>query len=164
MNNPQISNCLWFENNAETAALFYTSIFPNSNISSVQRFGKEGFEHHQMPEGTAMAVSFTLNKQTFMALNGRPTSAPFTEAISLVITCQNQEEIDHYWNALLEDGKASMCGWLKDKFGVSWQVVPHNLGQYLQHPQPEIAAKLRQAMFGMQKIDLDIFQQISTNA
>lgn len=159
-----ISNCLWFEKDAEAAANFYTGIFPHSEIASIQRFGKEGFEHHQMPEGTAMAVSFKLNGQNFMALNGRPVSFQFTEAISLVITCEDQTEIDHYWNALVEGGKASMCGWLKDQFGVSWQIVPKNLGQYLNHPNAETASKLRQAMFGMQKFDLTIFESISTNA
>lgn len=159
-----ISNCLWLERDAEMAVEFYTGIFPNSEILSIQRFGKEGFEHHQIPEGTAMAISFKLNGQNFLALNGRPSSIQFSDALSLVITCEDQTEIDHYWNSLVKEGKASMCGWLKDRFGVSWQIVPKDLNQYLSHPNPEIASKLRQAMFSMQKIDLNIFKTISTNA
>ncbi len=159
-----IHNCLWFENNAETAVESYISIFPNSKILSIQRFGKEGFEHHKMPEGTAMSINFKLNGQHFLALNGRPTSIQFTDALSLVISCEDQTEIDHYWNSLAKNGKANMCGWLKDQFGVSWQIIPKNLNQYLSHPNPEIASQLRQAMFDMQKIDLNIFQAISTNA
>lgn len=164
MTSQNITNCLWFEREAEMAVEFYTGIFPNSEISSIQRFGKEGFEHHGMPEGAAMAISFQLNGQPLLAHNGRPASIQFSDALSLVITCVDQTEIDHYWNSLVKDGKASMCGWLKDQFGVSWQIVPKNLNQYLSHPNPEIASQLRQAMFGMQKIDLNTLKAISTNA
>ena len=159
----RISNCLWFDKQAEEAANFYTSIFMNSEILSIDRYGKEGFEHHQMPEGTAMSVSFKLDGIQFLALNGGP-HFEFNEAISMVIACENQEEIDHFWNALTRGGQESMCGWLKDQFGVSWQVVPHNFKQYLSHQNPAIASKMRQAMFTMKKIDLNLLREIGKNA
>lgn len=159
----RISNCLWFDRQAEEAVKFYTSIFMNSEILSIDRYGKEGFEHHQMPEGTAMSVSFKLDGISFLALNGGP-HFEFNEAISMVIACENQEEIDHFWNTLTEGGQESMCGWLKDRYGVSWQVVPSNFKQYLSHPNPAIASKMRQAMFSMKKIDLNVLMDIGKNA
>ena len=159
----RITNCLWFDKQAEEAAIFYTNIFKNSNILSVERYGKEGFEHHQMPEGTAMSVSFRLDGQDFLALNGGP-EFEFNEAISMVIACENQTEIDHFWNSLTEGGQERMCGWLIDRYGVSWQVVPDNFKHYLSHPNPEIASKMRQSLFSMKKIDLNILDEIGKNA
>ena len=121
----RITNCLWFDSEAEEAAAFYASIFPNSKVGAISRYGKEGFEFHKKPEGSVMTVSFSLDGQEFIALNGGPVYK-FNEAMSLMINCGTQEEVDHYRNRLSEGGKESQGGWLKDKFGVSWQVIPKN--------------------------------------
>ena len=121
--NQKMTICLWFDKQGEEAANFYTSIFKNSSIGSISRYGKQGFEFHGMPEGTALVVSFKLNDMNFSALNGGPRYK-FNESMSIVVSCDTQEEIDHYWNELTREGKESMCGWLKDKYGVSWQIVP----------------------------------------
>jgi len=118
-----ITPCLWFDNQAEEAALFYTSIFRNSKILNVSRYGKEGFEHHGQKEGTVMTVSFLINDQPFMALNGG-SLFKFSEAISFQYFCDTQEEIDDCWGKLTIDGQEIQCGWLKDKYGVSWQIIP----------------------------------------
>ena len=115
----KIAPCLWFDNQAEDAAKFYVSIFDNSSIESVSRYGKEGFEIHGRPEGSVMAVSFRLDGQLFTALNGGP-QFKFTEAISLQIFCETQNEVDQFWKKLSEGGSEGPCGWLKDKFGLSW--------------------------------------------
>ena len=121
----KITPFLWFANQAEEAVKFYTSIFRDSKIGKVTRYGKEGFEIHRMPEGTIMTAEFQIEGQKFVALNGGP-HFKFTEAISFVVNCQTQEEVDYYWEKLSEGGdeKAQMCGWLKDKYGMSWQVIP----------------------------------------
>jgi predicted 3-demethylubiquinone-9 3-methyltransferase (glyoxalase superfamily) len=121
----KITSNLWFDRQAEEAVNFYTSIFKNSRIVRVGRYGKEGHEQHQMPEGTVMTIEFELEGQRFVPLNGGPIFT-FNEAVSFVVNCENQEKVDHYWNALTAGGepKAQMCGWLKDKYGLSWQVVP----------------------------------------
>ena len=147
----QISPCLWFDNQAEEAANFYVSIFKNSKIESVQRYGKEGFEHHQQTEGTVMTVSFTINNQKFMALNGGPLFT-FSEAISFQVFCDTQEEIDHYWTALTKDGKEVQCGWLKDKYGISWQIIPSELEELMSDPSR--AGRVRNALFLMKKLDI----------
>src|SRR3989454_5670705 len=120
-----ITPCLWFDDQAEEAAKFYTGIFRNSRIVTMARYGKEGYEVHQRPAGTVMTVEFELDGQPFTALNGGP-AFKFNEAISFQINCETQEEVDHHWNSLSEGGdeRAQQCGWLKDKFGLSWQVVP----------------------------------------
>jgi predicted 3-demethylubiquinone-9 3-methyltransferase (glyoxalase superfamily) len=159
----RITNCLWFDKQAEEAAMLYTNIFKNSEILSIDRYGKEGFEQHKMPEGTAMTVSFKLDGQNFLALNGGP-HFEFNEAISMIITCDNQDEIDHFWNALTNGGQERLCGWLNDRYGVSWQVIPGNFKHYLSHPNPEIAIKLRESLFSMTKIDLHRLNAISINA
>ena len=123
MKHQEMTICLWYDSEAEEAAKFYTSIFKDSEIGEISRFGKEGFEHHGKPEGTAMTVSFKLNKMNFIALNGGPMFK-FNEAISVMIHCDTQDEIDHYWFSLTEGGEEGPCGWLKDKYGVSWQIVP----------------------------------------
>ena len=146
---PKQIPCLWFDGQAEAAAAHYTSIFPNSSIGDITRYGP----NMPVPEGTAMTVSFTLDGQEYLGLNGGPQFR-FTEAISFQIMCKDQEEADHYWNRLTEGGEESQCGWLKDKFGVSWQVVPVEMLALLQDPDPGRAQRATQAMLGMQKIDM----------
>jgi predicted 3-demethylubiquinone-9 3-methyltransferase (glyoxalase superfamily) len=121
----KITPCLWFDNEGEEAAGFYVSIFPNSSIGAISRYGRAGYEVHKRPEGSVMTVAFTLDGQAFLALNGGP-HFKFTEAISLMVRCETQAEIDYYWDRLGQGGdpSAQVCGWLKDKFGLSWQIVP----------------------------------------
>jgi len=147
----QITPCLWFDNQAEEAANFYTSIFKNSAITAVSRYGKEGFEFHGQAEGTAMTVVFQINGQPFTALNGGPIFK-FTEAVSFQVFCDNQEEIDHYWEKLTEGGEESQCGWLKDKYGVSWQIVPSILQSLMTNPAR--AGKVTAAFMKMKKFDI----------
>ncbi|MES2761348.1 MAG: VOC family protein [Bacteroidota bacterium] len=144
--------CLWFDNKGEEAANFYTSIFKNSSMGSISRYGKEGFEFHGMPEGTALVVSFKLNDMNFSALNGGPRFK-FNESMSIVVSCETQEEIDHYWNSLTADGgQESQCGWLKDKYGVSWQIIPTILGELMSDPAK--AARVTMAFMQMKKMDI----------
>lgn len=117
----KITTCLWFDNQAEEAAIFYTSIFRNSKIEKISYYGKEGFEFHGREEGSVMTVSFTIDDQPFTALNGGPVFK-FNESVSLQVFCSTQDEIDYYWDRLTEDGEEGQCGWLKDKYGLSWQV------------------------------------------
>jgi predicted 3-demethylubiquinone-9 3-methyltransferase (glyoxalase superfamily) len=147
----QITPCLWFDNQAEEAANFYTSIFKNGKITAVSRYGKEGFEFHKQPEGTAMTVVFEINGQPFTAMNGGPIFK-FTEAISFQVFCDSQEEIDHYWNHLTEGGKEVQCGWLKDKYGVSWQIVPSILPSLM--TDPARAGRVTNAFMQMKKFDI----------
>lgn len=151
---------LWFDNQAEEAALFYTSIFPDSEISMITRFGKEGFESHGKPEGSVMTVEFTLDGQQFVALNGGP-AFPFSPAVSFIINCENQEEVDYYWNTLAEGGapEAQMCGWLADKYGVSWQVVPTILTEMLNDADQAKAERVTKAMLEMKKLDISALKQ-----
>ncbi len=151
----QITPNFWFDTNAEEAVAFYTNIFKDSEIGRKTYFGEEGFEHHGMKAGTVMTIEFTLNGQPFLALNGGPIFK-FSEAVSFVIPCNNQDELDYYWNKLKEDGdeSAQQCGWLKDKFGVSWQVVPTVLTEYLHDPDREKVSRVSTAMFGMKKLDI----------
>ena len=146
---PKQIPCLWFDEQAEEAAAHYVSVFPNSSTGEVTRYGP----NMPMPEGTAMTVSFTLDGQEYVGLNGGP-QFPFTEAVSFQIMCADQEEADHYWSRLTEGGEESMCGWLKDKFGVSWQVVPTELYSLLGDPDPGRAQRATEAMMGMRRIDL----------
>lgn len=148
-----ITNCLWFDKEAEEAANFYTSIFKNSSVGEITRYGKEGHEIHQQPEGKVMTVRFTLNGQEFMGLNGGPLF-PFTEAISLVVNAETQEEIDYYWERLTEGGQEVECGWLKDKFGLSWQVVPVILGEMMASPDKEKTERVMKAFMQMKKFDI----------
>ena len=144
----KISPFLWFNNEAEEAANLYTSIFKNSKIGSISRYTGEGAKASGQPEGTAMTVAFTLDGQNFTALNGGPIFK-FTEAVSFVVNCENQEEVDHFWNKLTEGGKESQCGWLKDKFGLSWQVVPKQIGELMRGTK---AGRVMGAMLKMKKI------------
>jgi predicted 3-demethylubiquinone-9 3-methyltransferase (glyoxalase superfamily) len=155
MASPQrITPFLWFNAEAEEAANFYTSIFKNSRVGDISRYGKAASQAAGMPEGTAMTVAFELDGQPFAALNGGP-HFKFNEAVSFVVNCESQSEVDHYWNLLSEGGapEAQQCGWLKDKFGLSWQVIPRELPQLIRHP------KAMQAMLQMKKIDLDTLRK-----
>jgi len=154
----RITNCLWFDSEAEEAAKLYTSIFKNSTIGAMTYFGKEGFEFHRKPEGSVMTVSFNLDGQEFLGLNGGP-QFKFNEAMSLIINCENQEEIDHYWYALSEGGKEGQCGWLTDKFGVSWQVVPVNWIEMMNNPDKAKTKKVMEKVFQMKKFELDVIEQ-----
>ncbi|PZG07796.1 VOC family protein [Nonomuraea aridisoli] len=145
----KITTCLWFENQAEEAATFYTSLVPDSRVVEVQRRG----------EGEpAVSVTFELAGQRFLALNGRP-EFPFTEAVSLHVDCETQEEVDELWARLTEGGEESRCGWLKDRWGMSWQIIPRRLSELLTHPDPATAQRAAQAMMGMQKIDIKALEQ-----
>jgi predicted 3-demethylubiquinone-9 3-methyltransferase (glyoxalase superfamily) len=150
-----ITPCLWFDNQAEEAARYYTGIFKNSKIGAISRYGEAGKEAHGQKAGTVMVVEFELNGQPFTALNGGPVFK-FNEAISFQIMCQTQEEIDHYWNKLSEGGdkNAQQCGWVKDKFGLSWQVVPTVLGEMMSNPDKEKAGRAMEAMLQMKKLDI----------
>jgi len=142
---------LWFDDNAEEAARFYVSIFPNSKLDGdVSRYGDEGLAE----PGSVMVVPFELDGQDFLALNGGPQYT-FTPAISFFVRCENQAEVDYYWEKLLAGGEPSQCGWLKDRFGVSWQVVPTVLGDLIGGPDPEGASRAMKAMLGMVKLDID---------
>jgi predicted 3-demethylubiquinone-9 3-methyltransferase (glyoxalase superfamily) len=151
----RITPCLWFDHEAEEAAHFYAGIFPRSKIGDVSRYGEAGREAHGMAPGTVMTVAFELDGQTFTALNGGPVFK-FNEAISLQINCKTQEEVDHYWEKLSKGGDpaAQQCGWLKDKYGVSWQVVPTPLIEMMKDPDPAKAGRVMEAMLKMKKIDI----------
>ena len=152
----KISPCLWFDNNAEDAVTFYSSIFKDSKIGNVTRYGKEGYEIHKKNEGSVMTINFELEGQKFLALNGGPIFK-FNEAISFQVYCDTQEDIDYYWNKLTEGGdkNAQVCGWLKDKFGVSWQVVPVVLITMLEDKDSSKTERVMKAMLQMRKLDID---------
>ena len=154
-NMQKISSCLWFDKQAEEAVKFYTSIFKNSKIGRTLRYGKEGFEVHGMPEGTVLTIEFWLEGQEFVALNGGP-HFKFNEAVSFIVNCATQEEIDYYWEKLSEGGdpKSQQCGWLKDKFGLSWQVSPTVLAEMLADPDPKKSGSVMKVMLQMKKIDI----------
>jgi predicted 3-demethylubiquinone-9 3-methyltransferase (glyoxalase superfamily) len=146
----KLTPCLWFDTEGEEAANFYTSVFPNSKILDVSRYG----EGAPRPTGTAMVVSFELDGQKFTALNGGPEFT-FSEAISFQVSCETQEEVDAFWSKLSEGGEEGPCGWLKDKFGVSWQIVPTALPRLLGNPDREKAQRVMQAMLQMKKIEIE---------
>ena len=145
-----ITPCLWFDTEGEAAANFYISIFPNSKIVDVARYGSAG----PRPEGTVMTVTFELDGLTFVALNGGPDFT-FSEAISFQVPCKTQEEVDTYWSKLSEGGEEGPCGWLKDKFGLSWQIIPTALVELLADPDPEKSQRVMAAMLTMKKIEID---------
>ena len=151
----KITPCLWFDDQAEEAAKFYTAIFSNSKIVSITRYGEAGHEVHRRPAGTVMTVAFELDGHAFAALNGGPMFT-FNEAISFQVSCETQEELDYYWEKLSEGGdrKAQQCGWLKDKYGVSWQIVPTVLGEMLQDKDARKSQRVMKAMLQMKKIDI----------
>jgi predicted 3-demethylubiquinone-9 3-methyltransferase (glyoxalase superfamily) len=151
----KITPNLWFDTQAEEALQLYVSIFRNSRITGMIRYGKAGAEVSGMKEGSVMTVSFELNGQGFTALNGGPVFK-FNESVSFVVNCGTQVEVDHYWKKLSEGGdeKARVCGWLKDRFGLSWQVVPVVLSEMLQDRDPEKAGRVMKAMLAMKKLDI----------
>ena len=149
----KITPFLWFDNNAEEAANFYVSIFKNSRLLKVARYSDAG----PGPKGTVMTVEFELDGQEFVALNAGPTFK-FTEAISFVVNCETQEEVDYYWEHLSEGGEKSHCGWLKDKFGLSWQVTPTILGKLMADKDQQKASRVMQAMLKMDKLDIEPLQ------
>jgi predicted 3-demethylubiquinone-9 3-methyltransferase (glyoxalase superfamily) len=153
--NPRISPCLWFDQEAEDAARFYTGIFRNSRIATITPYGTAGFETHHRPAGSVMTVAFDLDGMSFTALTGGP-EFKFNEAISLQINCATQEEIDYYWEKLSARGdpKAQQCGWLKDRYGVSWQVVPDSMDELFQDPESPRSKRAMEAMLKMKKLDM----------
>ncbi len=151
----KIAPCLWFDNQAEEAAKFYTGIFENSKITNISRYGEAGHEIHGRAAGSVMVVAFELDGHAFTALNGGPLFK-FNEAISFQISCESQEEVDHYWQKLSEGGDeaAQQCGWLKDKYGVSWQVVPIALIEMMNDPNSAKSQRVTAAMLQMKKLDI----------
>jgi predicted 3-demethylubiquinone-9 3-methyltransferase (glyoxalase superfamily) len=145
----KITPCLWFADQAEEAARFYTSIFKNSKINKVSYSGEGG----PRPKGSVLAVEFQLDGQNLLALNGGP-QFKFTEAVSFIVNCETQPELDRMWEKLSEGGRDTQCGWLKDKYGLSWQVVPTVLGKMMSDPDPARTARVFQAMMGMKKLDI----------
>src|SRR3954470_24110861 len=156
----KIAPCLWFDSQAEQAAMFYVSIFKNSRLGAVTRFGKEGFEVHGRPEGMAMTVTFFLEGHEFTALNGGP-HFKFNEAVSFVVNCDTQAEIDYFWDKLGAGGdpKARQCGWLKDKYGLSWQIVPKALQEMFKSGVSPKSERAMKAMLQMKKLDLAALQK-----
>lgn len=154
----KITPFLWFNDQAEQAAKFYVSLFKNSKILQVARYGDEGMEITGRPAGSVMTVSFRLDGHEFTALNGGP-HFKFTEAISLVVNCTTQAEVDKYWEKLSQGGSKGQCGWLKDKYGLSWQVVPTILPELLCDRDPEKSQRVMQAMLRMKKMDIKILKR-----
>jgi predicted 3-demethylubiquinone-9 3-methyltransferase (glyoxalase superfamily) len=149
----KITPFLWFNNNAEEAVNFYTSIFKNSKIVNMSRYGEAG----PGPKGTVMSATFELNGQEFMALNGGPHFS-FSPAISLFVKCETQQEVDEFWEKLSAGGKKERCGWLMDKYGLSWQIIPNALGRMLQDKDPEKSKRVMKAMLQMDKINIEALQ------
>lgn len=150
---PKITPCLWFDTQAEEAANAYVSIFKNSRIGRISRYGKKGHEVHGKPAGSVMTVEFEIEGQKFVALNGGP-HFKFNEAVSFQVHCETQEEIDYFWTRLTDGGEEGPCGWLKDKFGLSWQIVPTALPKMLMDPDAAKSQRVTQAFLRMKKFDL----------
>ncbi len=154
----KITPCLWFDNNAEEAINLYISIFKDAKIGTISRYGDEAAKVSGRPKGSVMTVTFRLFGQDFMALNGGPLFK-FTEAISFMVSCETQKEVDEYWDKLSAGGEPGQCGWLKDKYGVSWQIVPTALGKLMSDPDPAKSKRVMAAMLQMKKIDINKLQQ-----
>ena len=154
----KITPFLWFDTNAEEAVNFYISIFKNSAVTATTRYNAESAKATGQKDGSFLTIGFNLNGQDFTAINGGPMFK-FTEAVSFVVSCETQEEVDHYWNKLTEGGQESQCGWLKDKYGLSWQIVPKQLMQLLQDKDPGRAKRAMHAMLQMKKIDISKLQE-----
>lgn len=146
----RIAPCLWFDTEAEEAARFYCSIFPNSRIDAISHYGEQGVEMHRRPPGSVMFVSFTLDGQKLGALNGGP-QFKFSEAVSLMVYCKDQAEVDHYWNTLSEGGQPNVCGWLKDKFGLSWQIVAADFERMIESSDPARRDRVMKVVMEMRK-------------
>jgi predicted 3-demethylubiquinone-9 3-methyltransferase (glyoxalase superfamily) len=155
MTDNSLTTCLWFDTEGEAAAAYYTSVFKNSRIGQVSRYTEAG----PGPAGSAMAVEFELNGQKFVALNGGPLHARFTEAISFQIPCADQAEVDYYWERLSDGGQEDACGWLKDRYGLSWQVIPAVFAGLMSDPDPAKVRRVMEAMFTMTKFDIAALQQ-----
>src|ERR1700686_3922787 len=151
---PNVTPCLWFDTQAEEAANFYVSVFKNSKIGKISRYGKAGHDVHKKKEGSVMVVEFELGGRPFVALNGGP-NFKFTEAVSFQIHCDTQGEIDIFWNALSKGGQEGPCGWLKDKYGLSWQVVPSVLPKMMTDPDAKKSERVMNAFLKMKKLDLE---------
>jgi len=156
----RFTTCLWFDGQGEEAARFYTGIFKNGRIGPVALCSKEAAQASGRLEGSVLTIAFELDGQSFLALNGGPVFK-FNEAISIVVNCETQEEVDHYWNHLSKggDAKAQLCGWLKDRFGVSWQIVPTLLPELMSEPDPEKGRKAMAAILKMKKIDVEALRR-----
>lgn len=156
----RIQPCLWFDHQGEQAAHFYTAIFPHSRINAVARYGDAGHGVHGRPPGSVMTVQFELDGQPFLALNGGPMFR-FNEAVSLMVSCESQDEIDHYWQGLSEGGDpaARQCGWVKDRYGLSWQIVPAELADWMGSHDNAAAQRVMQALMGMGKLDIAALRQ-----
>jgi predicted 3-demethylubiquinone-9 3-methyltransferase (glyoxalase superfamily) len=154
----KITPCLWFDTEAEEAAKLYTATFPNSRIKQISRYTEAGREIHGKAPGSVMVVEFELEGQTFTALNGGP-QFKFDEAVSFQVMCDTQSEIDHFWSKLSEGGRESQCGWLKDRFGLSWQVVPSVLPQMMKDADGARSGRIMNAIMTMKKFDLEILQR-----
>jgi predicted 3-demethylubiquinone-9 3-methyltransferase (glyoxalase superfamily) len=156
----KITPCLWFDDKAEEAAKFYASIFKNSRIGEVTRYGKEGYEIHGREAGSVLTIDFEIEGQKFVALNGGPIFK-FNEAISFQVHCETQKQVDYYWEKLSKGGdeQAQQCGWLKDKYGVSWQIVPNGLGKMLQDKDAKKSERVMKALLKMRKLDIMILRQ-----
>ena len=161
----RLTPCLWFADQAEEAAKFYTGIFRNSRITSITRYGTAGFEVHGRPAGSVMVVAFELDGHSFTALNGGPLFK-FNEAVSFQVNCETQEEIDDYWEKLTAGGdpKAQQCGWLKDRYGLSWQVVPRGMDEMMKDPNSPGAQRAMDAMMKMKKIDIAALRRAHDSA
>lgn len=155
---PKITPFLWFDNQAEEAAKFYTSIFKKSKILNIARYGEEGEKVSGKPKGSVMTIAFEIVGQRFIALNGGP-QLKFNEAISFVLSCKTQKEIDYFWKKLSDGGKEVKCGWLKDKYGVSWQIAPEILGKLLSGPDTAASQRVMQALLKMVKLDISRLKQ-----
>jgi predicted 3-demethylubiquinone-9 3-methyltransferase (glyoxalase superfamily) len=154
----RIMPCLWFDTEAEEAANFYCSVFKNSRINTIGRYGKEGFEKHGKKAGSVMVVAFELEGQKFVALNGGP-QFKFSEAISFQIHCDSQKEVDYFWSKLTQGGEEGPCGWLKDRFGLSWQVVPTALIEMVSDKDPAKVQRVTKAFLQMKKFDIDALRR-----
>ena len=150
INSSKFTTCLWFNDNAEEAVKFYLSVFKNSKVLITTRYGKKA----PMPEGSVLTIKFQMEGQDFLALNGGPTFT-FSEAISFIVNCETQQEIDEFWAKLSDGGTVQQCGWLKDKFGVSWQIVPAELNELLQGSDTERSNRVMQALMQMVKLDIE---------
>ena len=155
----KIVPCLWFDTEAEEAAAFYTTTFENSRVLEVARYGKAG----PRPEGTVMTVSFELEGQAFVALNGGPEFT-FNEAVSFQVNCESQDEVDRFWSRLTDGGDEGPCGWLKDRYGVSWQIIPTRLTELMNDPDAERSARAMEAMLQMRKIDVGALERAAAGA
>lgn len=159
----KITPCLWFDGNAEEAVNFYVSTFSNARVTDVSRFGKEASEASGQPEGTVMVMNFEVEGETIMALNGGGRFQ-FSPAISLLVNCESQKEVDHLWDRLSDGGETMQCGWLTDRFGVTWQIVPSKLSELMSDPDPEKSKAVMHAMLQMTRLDINELQRAHDQA